>query len=90
LRIGRVEGRGKIHFAAGAHGEIGFLDLRIKLSGDGHRVQVRSISTGEVITPPESAEQLSRYPRRINDPLPATALVLESLMKPLRRNRQRH
>jgi hypothetical protein len=89
LRIGHVEGGGRIHFAAGARGEIGSLDLRIKLSGDSHRVQVRSNHTGEVITPPELAEQLSRYPRRINAPLPAAALVLERVMRPLRRKTQR-
>jgi hypothetical protein len=89
LRIGRVEGGGRIHFAAGARGEIGSLDLRIKLSWDSHRVQVRSNHTGEVITPPELAEQLSRYSRRINAPLPAAALVLERVMRPLRRKTQR-
>jgi hypothetical protein len=54
--------------------------LALKLSGDSHRVQVRSNHTGEVITPPELAEQLSRCPRRINAPLPAAAFVLERVM----------
>jgi hypothetical protein len=85
LRIGRVEGEGRIFFGPGAHGEIGFLDLRVKMRGDSHRVKARRGDTGEVITAPEFAERLSLHPRRINAPLPAAALVVGRAIRHPRR-----